>query len=51
MVTEAGIFPSELTALRAAGLLVGAAIVAFAVLRRRSLRNVDALIQIGRAHV
>ena len=40
----AGIFPSELTALRAAGLIVAAAIVAYAVLRRRSLRNVDVLI-------
>ena len=44
MVPEAGIFPSELTALRAAGLLVAAGIVAFAVLRRRTLRNVDVLI-------
>ena len=40
----AGIFPSELTALRAAGLLVAVAIVAYAVVRRRSLRNVDVLI-------
>ncbi len=40
----AGIFPSELTALRAAGLLAAAAIVAYAILRRRSLRNVDVLI-------
>ena len=38
------IFPSELTALRAGGLLVAAGIVAFAVLRRRTLRNVDVLI-------
>jgi Glycosyl transferase family 2 len=44
MVPEAGIFPSELTALRAAGLLVAAGLIAFAVLRRRSLRNVDVLI-------
>ena len=44
MVPYAGIFPSELTALRAAGLLIAAAIVAYAVLRRRSLRNVDVLI-------
>jgi len=47
MVPEAGIFPSELTALRAAGLLIAAAIVAFAVLRRRTLRNVDVLILLG----
>lgn len=44
MLPEAGIFPSELTALRTAGLLVAAGIVAFAVLRRRALRNVDILI-------
>jgi hypothetical protein len=44
MAVEAGIFPPELTALRAAGLIAAAAIVAFAVLRRRSLRNVDVLI-------
>ena len=44
MAPLAGIFPSELTALRSAGLLVAAGIVAFAVLRRRSLRNVDVLI-------
>jgi hypothetical protein len=44
MVPEAGLFPSQLTALRAVGLLVAAAIVAFAILRRRSLRNVDVLI-------
>jgi hypothetical protein len=44
MVPQAGIFPPELTALRAAGLLVAAAIVAYAVVRRRTLRNVDVLI-------
>ncbi len=44
MVPEAGIFPSELTALRAAGLLVAVGVVAFAVLRRRTLRNADVLI-------
>jgi hypothetical protein len=44
MVPQAGIFPSELTALRSAGLLIGLAIVAYAVLRRRSLRNADVLI-------
>jgi hypothetical protein len=40
----AGLFPAELTALRAAGLVAAIAIVAFAVLRRRTLRNVDVLI-------
>jgi hypothetical protein len=44
VLPEAGIFPPELTALRAAGLVVAAAIVAFAILRRRSLRNADVLI-------
>jgi hypothetical protein len=44
MVLRAGIFPSELTALRSAGVLIGVAIVLYAVLRRRSLRNVDVLI-------
>jgi hypothetical protein len=44
MVLLAGILPSELTALRAAGLIVAVAIVAFAIVRRRSLRNADVLI-------
>jgi len=44
MVPQAGIFPAELTALRAAGLVVAAAIVLYAILRRRALRNVDVLI-------
>jgi len=41
---DATVFPSELTALRAAGLAVAVAIIAFAVVRRRSLRNADVLI-------
>ncbi len=44
MVPQAGVFPPELTALRAAGLIAAVAIVAYAVARRRSLRNVDVLI-------
>jgi hypothetical protein len=40
----ANLLPPELTALRAAGLLVAAGIIAFAIARRRSLRNVDVLI-------
>jgi len=40
----AGIFPAELTALRAAGLVGAVALIAYAVLRRRSLRNADVLI-------
>ena len=43
-MVQAGIFPSELTALRSAGLIVGVAIVAYALIRRHSLRNVDILI-------
>jgi hypothetical protein len=44
MVSSAGIFPAELTALRSFGLLTAVAIVAYALARRRSLRNVDVLI-------
>jgi hypothetical protein len=44
MVFQAGIFPAELTALRSAGLLFGIALIAYAVIRSRSLRNVDVLI-------
>ena len=43
MVREASIFP-ELTALRSTGLVIAVAIVAFALIRRRSLRNADLLI-------
>jgi hypothetical protein len=38
------LFPPELTAIRAAGLLIAALVAAFAIWRRRSLRNVDVLI-------
>jgi len=44
MALYAGIFPAELTALRSAGLVAAIAIVAYALLRRHSLRNVDVLI-------
>jgi glycosyl transferase family 2 len=44
MLPRAGIFPFELTALRSAGLIVGLLIVAYALARRRSLRNADVLI-------
>jgi hypothetical protein len=44
MVLQAGIFPAELTALRSAGLLFGLALCAYALIRRRSLRNADVLI-------
>ncbi len=47
MIQIAGILPAELTALRSAGLLIGLALVAYAVLRRRSLRNADVLLLLG----
>ena len=43
-MAQASILPAELTALRSAGLLVAVAIIIYALLRRRSLRNVDVLI-------
>jgi hypothetical protein len=47
MVPTAGIFPAELTALRGLGLLLAVLLVAYAVLRRHSLRNADVLILIA----
>jgi hypothetical protein len=47
MVPRAGIFPAELTALRAVGVLLAILLVAYAVLRRHSLRNADVLILIA----
>jgi Glycosyl transferase family 2 len=44
MVPRAGIFPAELTALRSAGVLLAISLIAYAVVRRRSLRNADVLI-------
>ncbi len=44
MALYAGIFPAELTALRSAGLVLGIVLIAYAVLRRRALRNADVLI-------
>jgi len=44
MVPLAGIFPAELTALRSAGLLIGLALIAYAIARRRALRNADVLL-------
>ena len=46
MVPSAGIFPAELTALRVVGVLLALAMVAYAVARRRTLRNADVLILI-----
>ena len=44
MLALASFFPPELTALRSVGLIAAAGIVAYALIRRRSLRNVDVLI-------
>ncbi len=44
MVPIAGIFPAELTALRSVGLLIGLALIAYAIVRRRALRNADVLL-------
>jgi hypothetical protein len=41
---QASLFPPELTAIRAGGLVAAAAIAGFAIWRRRSLRNADLLI-------
>ncbi len=43
-MTIASILPDQLTTLRASGLLLAALIIAFAVVRRRELRNADVLI-------
>jgi hypothetical protein len=43
-IPTADVFPSELTALRAAGLALGAVLMAYALIRRRELRNADVLI-------
>jgi Glycosyl transferase family 2 len=45
----ANVFPSELTALRSAGLIAAALLLAFAIVRRHQLRNVDVLILIAAA--
>ncbi len=47
MVPRAGIFPAELTALRSVGVLLAILLIAYAVVRRHSLRNADALILIA----
>jgi hypothetical protein len=44
MVPQAGIFPAELTALRSGGLIFAIGLIAYAVVRRRALRNVEVLI-------
>src|SRR6185312_8681780 len=44
MVPLAGIFPAELTALRAVGLAIALILVVYAVVRRHQLRNADVLL-------
>ncbi len=44
MIALAGIFPAELTALRAVGLAVALILVVYAILRRHQLRNADVLL-------
>ena len=44
MTPLANLFPEQLTALRTAGLIAAALLLAFAVVRRRELRNADVLI-------
>jgi hypothetical protein len=43
-MAQASILPAELTALRSAGLIAALALIAYALIRRHSLRNVDVLI-------
>lgn len=43
-MTLASIFPAQLTALRATGLVLAVLIIAFALIRRRQLRNADVLL-------
>ncbi|MBS1677535.1 MAG: glycosyltransferase [Actinobacteria bacterium] len=43
MIALAGIFPAELTALRAVGLAVALILVLYAIVRRHQLRNADVL--------
>jgi hypothetical protein len=43
MVPIAGVFPAELTALRAVGLVIALFMIVYAVARRRALRNADVL--------
>jgi hypothetical protein len=44
MIALAGIFPAELTALRAIGLAVALILVVYAVARRREMRNADVVL-------
>jgi len=44
LILQADLFPPELTAIRIVGLVIAAAIAAFAIARRRTLRNIDVII-------
>ena len=44
LVVQVGLLPPELTAIRATGLVLAVAVAAYAIARRRSLRNADVLI-------
>jgi hypothetical protein len=43
-MTIASIFPEQMTALRTTGLVLGVLLIAFAVVRRREMRNADVLL-------
>ena len=43
-MTFASIFPAQLTALRATGLVIAVLIIAFALIRRRDMRNADVIL-------
>jgi Glycosyl transferase family 2 len=44
LILQANLFPPELTAIRIVGLAIAGAIAAFAIARRRALRNIDVII-------
>jgi hypothetical protein len=44
VILQANLFPPELTAIRVTGLAIAGAIAAFAIARRRALRNIDVII-------
>jgi hypothetical protein len=44
VILQANLFPPELTAIRIVGLALAGAIAAFAIARRRALRNIDVII-------
>jgi hypothetical protein len=44
VILQANLFPPELTAIRIVGLAIAGAVAAFAIARRRALRNIDVII-------